>query len=91
MFSEIHAAESAVVSFMIFSECPIDRDSSVAQLSVDFPDSSGPFVQKDGRFPSNLPIEFRFNCCATTPVKKRSIAIKTNNVYDSLITTPIIK
>jgi hypothetical protein len=36
MFSDIHAAESLVVVLLtIFSECPIDRDWSVAHVSVE--------------------------------------------------------
>jgi len=34
MLSDIHAAESLVADFVIFNECPIDRDWSVAQVIV---------------------------------------------------------
>jgi hypothetical protein len=61
MFCDSHMAASDVELLVIFSECPIDLDWSVAQVSV-APVGSAPFVQYDGRSDSKLPIA---DICAT--------------------------
>jgi hypothetical protein len=73
MFSDIHAAESLVALLVIFSECPIDRDWSVAHVSVE-PAGSFPFVQYDGNVPSKLPMFERLDVCARAPMLAVKIA-----------------
>jgi hypothetical protein len=58
MFVEIQDAVSAVAVFVILSECPIERNWSVAQLSV-APAGCPPIVQYAGSAPSKLAIEGR--------------------------------
>jgi hypothetical protein len=63
MLDDIQAAESLVAVFVIFSECPIDREESVAHVSV-APLGWFPIFQNEGNDPSIPPIFQRFCDCA---------------------------
>src|SRR5437867_1468686 len=90
MFSEIHAAESAVADgFSIFRLCPSELNSSVAQLNVDVP-GWFPFVQYEGSVPSNPPIEVKVRGWPNAPVavNKTSKRMQSNRVCLFITTLP---
>src|SRR5512135_146974 len=55
MLFDIHAALSLVALFVIFNECPIDTDESVAHVNV-APVGTLPWFQNDGSGCSKPPI-----------------------------------